>query len=76
MSEFWQKVRRCKHEISPTYYEDTYCGSLFCKGGEVHCLKCGVYITHCDCFSCDGMSGWPGKRWKNFRIRKGESHGI
>lgn len=71
-NDFWSRVRKCKHEISPDYYVYVPCGSLFCNGGEVHCLKCGVYITHCDCFSCDGMSGWPTKRHQTEARKRNE----
>ena len=70
MSKFWDRVHKCKHEINPNYCEPIYCDTLFCRGVEVHCMKCGVYISHCDCFANDGMSGWPTKRWNVHRRKR------
>jgi hypothetical protein len=65
-SDFWKRVRGCQHEINPNYCVHFRCDTLFCSGREVHCLKCGVFISHCDCFANDGMSGWPHKRYTNY----------
>jgi hypothetical protein len=65
-SDFWKRVEGCHHEINPNYCVSIPCDTLFCSGREVHCLKCGVYITHCDCFSNDGMSGWSDKRYNTY----------
>ena len=66
MSNFWDKVMKCKHEnLSPDYCEYIPCGTPYCSGCEEHCLDCGVYISNCGCGSNYGMSGWPEKRWKN-----------
>jgi len=59
MNDFWDKVKRCDHEFSPTYYERLYC---LCNGHEVRCLKCGVYISKCSCGMWTGMSGWSIRR--------------
>lgn len=70
MSKFWKKVEMCHHEINPNYCVHIICDTLFCSGREVHCLKCGVFITHCDCFANDGMSGWSGKRYNTYLRNK------
>jgi hypothetical protein len=75
-SEFWKKVDECQHELSPDYYVYIHCDTLFCSGREVHCLKCGVYISHCDCFSNDGMSGWPDKRHRTEARKRNERRRI
>ena len=63
MSEFWDKVTKCKHEhLSPNYLELIPCGTPYCRGSESHCLDCGVYISECGCNSNNGLSGWPYKR--------------
>ena len=63
MSKFWDKVRECKHKNTyPDYYQNVYCGTPYCSGGESHCKDCGVYISECQCGYCNGMSGWPWKR--------------
>lgn len=68
---FWKKVEKCKHEnLSENYYESVYCGTPYCGGEETHCLDCGVYITKCGCGYCNGMSGWPEKRWRNKRRQR------
>ena len=67
MSNFWTRVRRCKHVENKTYGVFVPCshGDLGCSGGlEWHCRKCGVYITDDPCGDVAGMSGWPHKRWK------------
>jgi len=66
LNDFWKKVYRCKHKLSTEYYREWPCETLFCIVHEVHCLKCGVYITHCDCYANDTMSGWPSKRWEHY----------
>jgi hypothetical protein len=67
MSNFWTKVKRCKHKTTPTYGVRVACGheSLGCPGGfEWHCGRCGVYITDDPSGTVAGMSGWPYQRWK------------
>lgn len=64
MSNFWDKVYKCKHKnISPNYSPMVYCDTPYCTGHEEHCLDCGVYISDCLCHSNFGYSGWPHKRW-------------
>lgn len=71
MDKFWEKVSKCKHEnLSPDYCETVSCGTPYCKGSEVHCLDCGVYITECGCGCCNGMSGWPESRWITYYRKK------
>lgn len=63
--KFWDKVDKCKHDnLSPIYIENINCWTPYCEGTETHCLDCGVYIIKCGCGFCNGMSGWPEKRWK------------
>jgi len=72
MSSFWEKVEACPHlddDLSPDYAEALGC---VCNGYEVHCLKCGVYMSVCSCGEAVGMSGWPVKRWKR-KIRETEA---
>jgi hypothetical protein len=71
-SKFWDRVETCHHELSSDYYVYIPCSTLFCSGKEVHCLKCGVYISHCDCFYNDGMSGWPMSRHRTEERKKNE----
>ena len=69
--KFWDKVEKCKHEnLSPTHFGGVFCGTPYCNAGEDHCLDCGVYITKCDCGYCNGMSGWPEKRWARKRRKR------
>ncbi len=71
--KFWDKVDKCKHEnLSPDYYEPIYCDTPYCGGDESHCLSCGVFIATCGCQSCNGLSGWPEKRWKKYYKKKGK----
>lgn len=67
MSDFWDRVERCKHEATPDYGVHVRCGheELGCDGGfEWHCKHCGVYITDDPCGATAGMSGWSHERWK------------
>jgi hypothetical protein len=70
MSNFWNKVMKCKHKnLSSDYCAYIFCDTPYCSGWEEHCLDCGVYISNCRCGSTHGMSGWPEKRWSK-RIRR------
>lgn len=63
-SSFWEKVEKCNHEnLYSDYYELVYCDNEYCSGSESHCADCGVFITTCQCGYCNGISGWPEKRW-------------
>jgi len=69
--DFWTKTLRCKHErLSSTYYESISCPTPYCSGEEVHCLECGAYISRCGCGFCNGISGWPNKRYRKMRLVK------
>jgi len=71
MSKFWDKVEKCDHKnLSPDYIEPVYCGTPYCSGYEEHCLDCGVFITKCGCGFCNGMSGWPERRWRDIERKK------
>lgn len=61
-SKFWDKVCKCDHsDLYPDYLELATC--FTCEHGTVvHCRKCGVYITSCDCGWLNYMSGWPPSR--------------
>jgi hypothetical protein len=67
MANFWDKVDNCQHEFYDNYYKYIPCGTPYCGGKELHCKKCGVYISTCGCGSSDGLSGWSYKRWKKMK---------
>ena len=71
MKNFWDKVSECEHKNLSEYFEFVYCPTPYCKGHELRCSDCNVYITECGCGSCRGKSGWPEKRRdnKNRRLR-------
>lgn len=57
----WKLVDECKHEWTD-YYEDGQCGTPYCKWTELHCRKCGVFVTTCGCHFMDQRDGWSQKR--------------
>lgn len=63
MSKFWDKVSKCEHKNHTNYYEDIYCSTPYCRGSEIRCVDCKVYISSCPCHYNDGMSGWSKWRW-------------
>ena len=66
INSFWARVDSCEHrdeDSSPDYGPSINCMTPYCEGHEYHCLRCGVYISHCGCGSNNGMSGWPMRRW-------------
>ena len=64
MTTFWDKVEACKHEHKTDYFQSFGCGTPYCRGHEVRCADCGVYISDCGCRSNNGLSGWPYLRWR------------
>jgi hypothetical protein len=73
MSNFWDKVAKCKHENTWDCY-DAYvgCDTPYCSASEYHCKDCKAYITECDCGSSSGISGWPHKRVMKWQKKKYE----
>jgi hypothetical protein len=76
MNSFWDKVNNCQHEFYDNYCVYLPCDTPYCSGYEVHCKKCGVYISKCNCGYNNGMSGWPYKRWfkEQFLKKKNEKY--
>ena len=65
-SPFWERALECEHKDEDLTDHMVYisCPTPYCSGYEVHCRKCGAFITSCGCHFNDGVSGWPIARWK------------
>ena len=73
---FDARMMICEHkdEWLSEHYETVYCGTPYCDGDEVHCLKCRTFIVKCLCQSCSGESGWSQRRWKRHWDRRLKKH--
>lgn len=69
-SQFWKKVEACNHEWSDSYYASVSCGTPYCDGEDLHCVKCGVYKTTCGCGCYNELSGWPYGRRMAYERKK------
>jgi hypothetical protein len=68
--KFWDKVASCNHEFCDNYIYYVSCGTPHCQGVEYRCKKCKAYVTECGCGYCNGISGWPEKRYRKMRLKK------
>lgn len=68
---------KCEHkdEWLSNYYATVSCWTPYCGGHEIHCMRCGRFITFCLCGANNGESGWSSQRWLNFwRKRREDRH--
>lgn len=68
---FLDRAATCDHsEIFPNYLAFSRCATPYCEIEEVHCRRCGAFVSTCGCHSNDGFSGWPLARYTAMRNRK------
>jgi hypothetical protein len=60
------------HEEYPNYHRYLSCGTDECGGLEVHCRKCGWFISECGCGYLRGASKISDKAWNTIYRKKRE----
>ena len=72
INNFWKNVYNCPHKNANMTNTFIGCLTPYCSAHELYCPDCHVYMVECLCHCCDGISGWPEKRWRKFRRKSGQ----